>query len=72
LGLGYPPPNVGNFVDAIAALHGAKSENVIISTGSGEILTAASWPTAPAPKRWSRVTRHTDRQRKPRSGSRRR
>ena len=41
LGLGYPPPNVSNFVDAIAALHGAKSENVIISTGSGEILTAA-------------------------------
>ena len=41
LGLGYPPPNVGNFVDVIAAWHGAKSENVIISTGSGEILTAA-------------------------------
>ena len=41
LGLGYPPPNVSKFVDAIAALHGAKSNNVIISTGSGEILTAA-------------------------------
>jgi histidinol-phosphate aminotransferase len=41
LGLGYPPPNVSNFVDAIAALHGAKPENVIIATGSGQILTAA-------------------------------
>jgi histidinol-phosphate aminotransferase len=41
LGLGYPPPNVGNFVDTIAAMYGAKPQNVIISTGSGEILTAA-------------------------------
>jgi histidinol-phosphate aminotransferase len=41
LGLGYPPPNVSNFVGAIAALHGAKPENVIIATGSGQILTAA-------------------------------
>jgi histidinol-phosphate aminotransferase len=41
LGLGYPPQNVSNFVDAVAAFHGAKSENVILSTGSGEILTAA-------------------------------
>lgn len=41
LGLGYPPQNVGNFVDAIAAFSNAKPNNVIISTGSGEILTAA-------------------------------
>ena len=41
LGLGYPPENVAAFVDAIAAFQGAKPENVIISTGSGEILTAA-------------------------------
>ena len=41
LGLGYPPPNVSNFVDTIAATYGAKPNNVIISTGSGEILTAA-------------------------------
>lgn len=41
LGLGYPPPNLSAFVDAIAAMYGATRENVIISTGSGEILTAA-------------------------------
>ena len=41
LGLGYPPPNVSAFVDTIAATYGAKPNNVIISTGSGEILTAA-------------------------------
>ena len=41
LGLGYPPPNVSNFVDTIAATYGAKPNNVIISTGSGAILTAA-------------------------------
>lgn len=41
LGLGYPPPNVSAFVDTIAAMYGAKPQNVIISTGSGEILTAA-------------------------------
>jgi histidinol-phosphate aminotransferase len=41
LGLGYPPPNVSNFVDTIAGMYGAKPNNVIISTGSGEILTAA-------------------------------
>ena len=41
LGLGYPPPNVSNYVETIAAMHGAKPENIIISTGSGEILTAA-------------------------------
>ncbi len=41
LGLGYPPPNVQAFLEAIAAMHGAKPENVIMSTGSGAILTAA-------------------------------
>ena len=41
LGLGYPPPNVSAFRDACAAMDGAKPNNVIISTGSGEILTAA-------------------------------
>jgi histidinol-phosphate aminotransferase len=41
LGLGYPPPNVQNFVDTCATFSGAKPDNVIISTGSGEILTAA-------------------------------
>ena len=41
LGLGYPPPNVSAFVDACAAMDGAKPNNVIVSTGSGEILTAA-------------------------------
>lgn len=41
LGLGYPPPNVSAFVDACAAMDGAKPNNIIVSTGSGEILTAA-------------------------------
>ena len=41
LGLGYPPPSVSAFVEACAAMDGAKPNNVIISTGSGEILTAA-------------------------------
>ena len=41
LGLGYPPPNVQNFVETIATFSSAKPNNVIISTGSGEILTAA-------------------------------
>jgi histidinol-phosphate aminotransferase len=41
LGLGYPPPSVQAFVDACAAMDGAKPNNIIISTGSGEILTAA-------------------------------
>lgn len=41
LGLGYPPPSLSAFVDACAAMDGAKPNNVIISTGSGEILTAA-------------------------------
>jgi histidinol-phosphate aminotransferase len=41
LGLGYPPPNVSGFVEACAAMDGAKPQNIIISTGSGEILTAA-------------------------------
>jgi histidinol-phosphate aminotransferase len=41
LGLGYPPPSLSAFVDACAAMDGAKPENVILATGSGEILTAA-------------------------------
>ncbi len=41
LGLGYPPPTLQAFVEAVATFSGAKPENVIISTGSGEILTAA-------------------------------
>jgi histidinol-phosphate aminotransferase len=41
LGLGYPPPSLNAFVEACAAMDGAKPNNVIISTGSGEILTAA-------------------------------
>jgi histidinol-phosphate/aromatic aminotransferase/cobyric acid decarboxylase-like protein len=41
LGLGYPPPSLGAFVETCAAMDGAKPNNVIISTGSGEILTAA-------------------------------
>ncbi|HYB97476.1 MAG TPA: histidinol-phosphate transaminase [Vicinamibacterales bacterium] len=41
LGLGYPPPNLNAFVEACAAMDGAKPNNVIIATGSGEILTAA-------------------------------
>lgn len=41
LGLGYPPPNVSGFVEACAAMDGAKPQNIIVSTGSGEILTAA-------------------------------
>ena len=41
LGLGYPPPNVSAFVEACAAMDGAQPHNIIISTGSDEILTAA-------------------------------
>ena len=41
LGLGYPPPSLSAFVDACAAMDGAKPNNVILATGSGEILTAA-------------------------------
>ena len=41
LGLGYPPENLSAFVQAIAEFQGAKPENVMISTGSGEILDAA-------------------------------
>ena len=40
LGLGYPPPSVSAFEQTIADMYGAKRENVIVSTGSGEILTA--------------------------------
>ena len=32
LGLGYPPPSVSAFVDACAAMDGAKPTNIIIST----------------------------------------
>jgi histidinol-phosphate aminotransferase len=41
LGLGYPPPNQRAFTDTIAEVYGAKPNNVIVSTGSGAILTAA-------------------------------
>jgi histidinol-phosphate aminotransferase len=41
LGLGYPPPSVQTFVETIAEFNHAKPENVIISTGSGEILAAS-------------------------------
>jgi len=41
LGLGYPPPNQRAFTDTIAEMYGAKPQNVITSTGSGAILTAA-------------------------------
>ena len=41
LGLGYPPPNQSAFTDTVAATYGAKPNNVIVSTGSGSILTAA-------------------------------
>ena len=41
LGLGYPPPNQFAFTETIAATYGAKPNNVITSTGSGAILTAA-------------------------------
>ena len=41
LGLGYPPPNQSAFTETIAATYGAKPNNVIVSTGSGAILTAA-------------------------------
>lgn len=41
LGLGYPTVNGGNFVEACAAMDGAKPNNIIVSTGSGEILTAS-------------------------------
>jgi histidinol-phosphate aminotransferase len=41
IGLGYPPPSVRSFVETIAAMHAAQPQNVIVSTGSGEILNAA-------------------------------
>ena len=41
LGLGYPTVNGQAFVEACAAMDGAKPNNIIVSTGSGEILTAA-------------------------------
>ena len=41
LGLGYPPQNTRAFVEAIAAHYNTQPQSVIVSTGSGEILTAA-------------------------------
>lgn len=41
LGLGYAPVHLSAFVDACAAMDGAKPQNVILATGSGEILTGA-------------------------------
>ncbi|MBM3807364.1 MAG: aminotransferase class I/II-fold pyridoxal phosphate-dependent enzyme [Acidimicrobiia bacterium] len=41
LGLGYAPPSLNGFVEACAAMDGAKPNNVILGTGSGDILTAA-------------------------------
>src|SRR4029453_102148 len=41
LGLGYPPENVGAFVETLAEFSGAKPQNVIISTGSGALSSAA-------------------------------
>ena len=41
LGLGYPPPNQSAFTEACAAMDGAKPNNILVSTGSGAILTAA-------------------------------
>jgi histidinol-phosphate aminotransferase len=41
LGLGYPPPNQFAFTEACAAMDGAKPNNIIVSTGSGAILTAS-------------------------------
>jgi len=40
LGLGYPPPSVSSFQDAIAAMWGAKPNNVMMATGSGAELVA--------------------------------
>ncbi len=40
LGLGYPPPNVRAFEQGVAAIYGAKPDNVIVATGSGAILEA--------------------------------
>jgi histidinol-phosphate aminotransferase len=41
LGLGYPPPNQSAFTEACAAMDGAKPNNILVSTGSGAILTAS-------------------------------
>ena len=51
LGLGYPPPNIRAFQETVAAKYGAKTGNVIISTGSDAILTAAvmAYATADRP-----------------------
>jgi len=41
LGIGYPPPNVALFQQALAEVYGAKPENVLMATGSDAILQAA-------------------------------
>lgn len=41
LGLGYPPPNVRSFQEAIAGMYGAATNNVIMATGSDAILMAS-------------------------------
>jgi histidinol-phosphate aminotransferase len=40
LGIGYPPPNVRGFQEAIAAMYNTKPENVLLATGSDAILQA--------------------------------
>jgi len=40
LGIGYPPPNVRGFQEAIAAMYNTKAQNVLLATGSDAILQA--------------------------------
>ena len=40
LGLGYPPPSVAAFQEALANMWGAKPQNVMMATGSGAELVA--------------------------------
>lgn len=40
LGIGYPPPSVSAFQNAIATMWGAKPNNVLMATGSGAELVA--------------------------------
>ncbi|MEZ5294532.1 MAG: aminotransferase class I/II-fold pyridoxal phosphate-dependent enzyme [Vicinamibacterales bacterium] len=42
VGRGYPPDYIDVLVDTIASTYGAKKENVIIGTGSGPMLEAAT------------------------------
>ncbi|MGE0813063.1 MAG: histidinol-phosphate transaminase [Vicinamibacterales bacterium] len=42
VGRGYPPDYIDVLVDTIASSYGAKKENVIIGTGSGPMLEAAT------------------------------